>query len=253
MLTHLPVLYFSPTYGTRNALHTMAGMLSSSTTDIDLSSPAPVFPVFTSSDAVLVGAPVFGGRIPAVNVERLLRCQANGARAISVVCYGNRAYEDALLELNDTLDKAGFIVVASAALITPHSIDRSFGTGRPDEKDLKRMGYFCHDVLNKISAGKCAPPIIPGNVPYKDFTPAPVVPAPLNGCTQCGQCATVCPTQAIDHTTFLVPKPDTCIRCMRCVYECPEKARSFPQVFLDKVHEMLSSKASGRQEPEFFI
>lgn len=253
MLNHLPLVYFSPTNGTRSALRTIASMLASATSDYDLSAPSPTYPSFTAKDIVMVGAPVFGGRIPTTSVERILQCQGNGALAISVVCYGNRAYEDALLELNHTLAKAEFTVIASAAIITPHSIDRSFGTGRPDEADNKRMAYFCHDILNKVATGKHTSPIVPGNVPYKDYTPAPVVPTPLNNCTQCGHCANTCPTQSIDPTNFLVPQPETCIRCMRCVYDCPESARSFPQAFLNKVHEMLSSKASTRQEPEFFI
>ena len=144
MLTQLPLIYFSPTKGTRNAIRTMASMIATSTTAVDLSSPAPTFPSFSATDTVLVGAPVFGGRIPTTNAERLLQCQGNGALAISVVCYGNRAYEDALLELNNTLTKAGFTVIASAALITSHSMDRTFGAGRPDEADNKRMAYFCH-------------------------------------------------------------------------------------------------------------
>ena len=253
MLTQLPLIFFSPTKGTRNAIRTMASMIATSTTDVDLSSPSPTFPSFSATDTVLVGAPVFGGRIPTTNAERLLQCQGNGALAISVVCYGNRAYEDALLELNNTLTKAGFTVIASAALITSHSMDRSFGVGRPDEGDNKRMAYFCHDVLNKITTGKHSTPVVPGNIPYKEYIPAPVVPTPLNNCTQCGHCASVCPTQAIDYSNFLVPQPENCIRCVRCIDDCPENARSFPQAFLNKVHEMLSSKASTRQEPEFFI
>ena len=253
MLPHISLLYFSPTHGTRSAVRTMTSMLASNSTEYDLSDPAPTFPHFTAEDIVLVGAPVFGGRIPTVNATRLAQCQGNGALAISVVCYGNRAYEDALRELNDSLDTAGFKVIGSAALITPHSIDRSFGNGRPDEGDNNRLMHFCHDLNNKIATGNHSRPIVPGNVPYKEYSAAPVVPAPLHNCILCAHCAEVCPTQAIDYTTCLVPQPDLCIRCMRCVYECPETARNFPQAFLSKIHEMLSAKASQRQEPQFFI
>lgn len=253
MLDNLPLIFFSPTNGTRDALRAIAAMLSTTTTETDLGAPDPRYTSLAAADCVLVGAPVFGGRIPTTMAERLMRCKGNGALAISVVCYGNRAYEDALLELNTTLGKAGFTVIASAAVITPHSIDRSFGTNRPDGADARKLAFFCHDVLNKLADGNHVVPIVPGSMPYKEYTPAPVVPMPMKNCTLCAHCANVCPTQAIDSESCLVTRPDRCIRCMRCVYDCPENARSFPRAFLAKVRDMLSVKASKRQEPEFFI
>ena len=54
-----------------------------------------------------------------------------GARAVLMCVYGNRAYEDTLVELADTAEKAGFHVIAAVAAIAEHSVVRRFAAGRP--------------------------------------------------------------------------------------------------------------------------
>ena len=56
--------------------------------------------------------------------------------AITLVTYGNRAYEDALLELNDVVLARGAIPVASAAVVTPHSMVPSVAANSPTEVDF---------------------------------------------------------------------------------------------------------------------
>jgi len=44
-------------------------------------------------------------------------------------------------------------------------------------------------------------------------------------CTQCGECATVCPAQAISYQNgAYVIDPDECIKCGACVENCPSGA-----------------------------
>ena len=57
---------------------------------------------------LLVVMPVYGGRLPAIAVQRLREIRGNDSPAIAVVVYGNRAYDDALLELRDVLTANGF-------------------------------------------------------------------------------------------------------------------------------------------------
>ena len=58
--------------------------------------------------------------------------KGNQARAVLVCVYGNRAYEDTLIELKDVADKAGFVPAAAVATIAEHSIMHKFAAGRPD-------------------------------------------------------------------------------------------------------------------------
>ncbi len=45
--------------------------------------------------------------------------QGNGALAVPVVCYGNRNYDDALMELRNTLEAGGFHTVAGRGILLP--------------------------------------------------------------------------------------------------------------------------------------
>ena len=63
--------------------------------------------------------------------------------AVAVVVYGNRDYDDALLELRDWCVAHGFVPVAGAAFIGEHSYsrpDRPIAGGRPDNPDLHKPG-----------------------------------------------------------------------------------------------------------------
>ena len=82
---------------------------------------------------------MYGGRLPADAVKRLSNLKGHNTPAVIVVVYGNREYEDALLELNDLAIEAGFKPVAAGAFIGEHSYsnkDSPIAHGRPDEKDI---------------------------------------------------------------------------------------------------------------------
>ncbi|NIT57570.1 MAG: ferredoxin, partial [Aliifodinibius sp.] len=71
--------------------------------------------------------------------EWLDAIKADKTPVVCVVVYGNRGYEDALLELKNTMTKSGGIPVACAAYIGEHSYSSSetpIARARPDTKDL---------------------------------------------------------------------------------------------------------------------
>ena len=45
----------------------------------------------------MIAMPVFGGRIPAVAAEKLGELKGSGKKAVTLVVYGNRAYEEQML------------------------------------------------------------------------------------------------------------------------------------------------------------
>lgn len=74
---------------------------------------------------------------------------------MAVVVYGNRDYEDALLELHDILSENGFVVVAAGAFVARHSIFPDVAAGRPDRDDLDRMAEFAERVRSVWPLVRC--------------------------------------------------------------------------------------------------
>lgn len=244
---------FSPTGTTGKVARAVAEGIGYPNETIDLS--APLEAVSPSEDTLLLAAvPVYGGRAPAVALERLSQIQGRGQNAVAVVVYGNREFEDALLELKNTLEGIGFRVPAAAAFIAEHSIVRSVAAGRPDEDDLKAARQFGADAARKLSADGCPPAVqVPGNFPYREFKGLPAHPKAGKSCVRCGKCAQLCPVNAIPAEHPETTEEEKCITCMRCTVVCPQGARTLPAPVLLASKTMLSVKASGYKKPQTFL
>ena len=141
--------------------------------------------------------------MPAVAIQRLAAVHGNGAPAILMVVYGNRAFEDTMAELEDTARQAGFKIAAGVAAVAEHSIVREFAAGRPDAQDQAQLSdfqlsAFAARIKEKLASGNTAEPSIPGSRPYKKAGGSGMVPKPTKDCDSCGLCAQSCPVQAID-------------------------------------------------------
>ena len=112
-------ILFSPTGGTKKAAAPFAEVFGREVSTIDLTDASMDFSRISldKEDICIVAVPSFGGRVPAIAAERLERIRANGAMAILVVVYGNRAYDDTLLELKTCLKRAGFRCAAAVAAV----------------------------------------------------------------------------------------------------------------------------------------
>lgn len=167
--------YFSPTGGTKKAALALTSALADTDgfTEIDLSLPALAQYTFAADDIIVVAVPVFGGRVPAFALQQLTALHGQNTSAIAVAAYGNRAYEDALLELSDSLTSQSFRVIAAAAVLSEHSMLRSIAAGRPDADDLAQLTDFAKKISAKPLTEAPALTNIPGNRPYKDWQPMP--------------------------------------------------------------------------------
>ena len=96
---------------------------------------------FSENDFVVFGVPVYNGRIPKVAVQRLNNIRGKQTPCIVTVTYGNRNYDDALLELADLAKANGFVVQAAAALIGQHTFGE-IQVGRPNASDVKENQQF---------------------------------------------------------------------------------------------------------------
>ena len=198
---------------------------------------------------VLIGMPSYGGRVPQVAIERLKQISGNGARCLLVCVYGNRAYEDTLVEMEDAAKECGFRVVAAVAAIAEHSIAQQYAENRPDASDKKQLEEFADRVAAKMEIVSS----IPGNRPYKKVGGGPgMAPSAGEACVRCGACVRGCPVQAIDKES-LAADPEKCISCMRCVKVCPKKTRNIASERLAAISAALGKVCSDRKENEFFL
>lgn len=248
-------IYFSPTGGTKKVSNILTGQFGDEVIEVDLTLNQTEFHhvKIKQDDIAVISVPSYGGRVPDVAVKRLMTLQGNGARAIIVCVYGNRAYEDTLVELRDTVQKIGFQVIAAVSAIAEHSIARQFATGRPDKQDTQQLVKFAEEIKTKISSENIEEPDIPGHRPYKKASGAGLVPKPSKECLNCGVCAKECPVQAIDMNHPKKVNGDLCISCMRCISVCPNGARKVNSVALSAVGIALKKVCSDRKDCELFI
>ena len=134
--------------------------------------------ILTSGETVVLGAPVYAGRVAPEAVRRLKRIQvAAGASipAVITVTYGNRDYEDALVEFYDLALSLGLTPFAAGAFIGEHSYSTPampIAEGRPDSMDLADASIFGGECARKLeSPGAFAPFHIKGRPPLRPHIP----------------------------------------------------------------------------------
>ncbi len=262
---NIRLVYFSPTHTSQKIVQGIAnGMMPVEVTHCDLTLPDPerANQVFSEDDFVIFGMPVYGGRIPAEAVARLKKIHGKNTLAAIVVVYGNRAYEDALLELKTIVTAAGFTPIAAGAFIGEHSFSNSefpIGAGRPDEADITEAEAFGQRIVAKLNRLEDADRIdaveVPGNFPYKDGIPPSDAATTTNdaACTMCESCGFVCPTGAIGYTDRVITDNEKCILCCACVRSCPSEARALTHPPMLKITTWLFDNFKEPRKPETFI
>ncbi|MEA5003497.1 MAG: 4Fe-4S binding protein [Christensenella sp.] len=224
----ITAIYFSPTGGTKQYVQKIAGALGETYASLDLSDRETRLRehTFSKDDLVVIGVPVYYGRVVQIDNGLLKRLHGDGTRAILVAVYGNRAFDDALLELSDLCAKQDFVTAAAFTGIAQHTFSEKIATGRPNADDLLEAERFAQACKDKLSAGgDVRGPVLPGNHPYRPYGSVPFAPRGDNSCTSCGVCAKICPAGAIDPTELKKTDTKKCIRCFACIKVCPVGVR----------------------------
>ena len=247
-------ILFSPTGGTRRVSENLCKGIDkeSIVTDLCVKAADIKMPDIHKDDLAVIAMPVFAGRVPALAVERLQKVNANGAKCVVVAVFGNRAYDDALLEMLDVATGMGFRVIAAVGAVAEHSIIRKYGKGRPDADDELTLRQFGGEIKSKAEGDDCTLPQVPGNRPYKK---AGKVPSPKgrHGCNRCGVCAKQCPVDAIPVSNPKTVDTTRCISCMKCVSVCPIGARGIGAVMNFLATQGLKKVCATRKENELYI
>ena len=253
------LVYFSATGTTRKIIETIGSVLPGrkNAHNLLLKPIKDDFPI-TADRLTVAAMPVYNGRLPDYCTQSLIHLKGNDTPAIAVVVYGNREYDDALLELKTILEKNGFFVVGAAAFVARHSIFPQVATDRPDTNDLALVRDFtrkCTEKLDSLSAPEEFVPFeVKGNFPYKEAKPVPMKPSSGEDCNLCGPCAQICPVGAISVTeTETRTDEGLCISCGACINACPSESRQYRGADYEKFKGKFIERFSRRKEPELFF
>lgn len=247
---------FSPSGTTKTITERIAGAFSGARENYSLLHFSGKKLQLSRKDVLVVGFPVFSGRLPSPAKELLEHISGEGTPAVAVVVYGNREYEDALLELKDLLEQKGFLTIGAGAFIARHSIFPQVAKDRPDQEDWTKIGQFAGQCAQKITDSEDQPlssVSVKGNTPYREIAPVPLKPSGNKNCTACGACAAICPVHAISAESPRKTDHALCISCTACIEVCPRKARGFRGPAYPIAAKMFEKKCSARKEPETFI
>ncbi len=260
-INKVKLVSFSPTGTGKKTINEIAKGMGYDTDTIDLTPPDADLKSYKlgKDELAIIAAPVYGGRVPQTAIDRLKIVKGDNTPAVLVAIYGNRAYEDALLELHNTVKELGFKTIAGAAFIGQHSFDTEetpIATGRPDAEDLKKAHGFGATVLEKIKGMDEVHEIdVPGNYPYRERgSSGPRSPETDEAtCDLCGMCASVCPTGCVEVSDVVETQKDLCIACTACVQSCPIGARHWEHEGILGAAKWLSTEYGDRKEPEIFL
>lgn len=264
-ITDLNIISFSPTHSTSQIVKTISDSLSyKNIHKLDLTKASSKEANITchKNSLTIIAVPVYGGRVPLDAVNRLSKIKGNNSAVAIIAVYGNRAYEDCLLELKDIATECKFNTIAAATFITQHTFsseENPIGKNRPDKNDITKIKEFSKLLSKKVTNINDLESLneikIPGNFPYrergKNLLIAPRTDESI--CTKCKACELACPVNAITVGETVITDNSLCILCNACVKVCDPKARIFDDPIIKNLAIRLSNNCKERKEPEFFF
>lgn len=252
------LIYFSATDTTKSTLESIADELSiEPITTYNITKGQDKEVTFSENEITIFGMPVYAGRIPQLCINNLNKFKGNKTPTIVVCVYGNRDYDDALLELRDIVAANGFQIIAAGAFIGQHSIFPSTGNGRPDEidrNDAMTFGQATIRLLQNISdISQISKIEVKGNYPYKEIKSIPLKPKGNRKCDKCGKCVRNCPTHAIELDNPRKTNKELCISCAHCIHICPQDARHFGGIIYKLAANKFNKAYTERKKSEQYF
>ncbi|MBK5199995.1 MAG: EAL domain-containing protein [Spirochaetaceae bacterium] len=201
-------------------------------------------------EMVIISFPTYAGRMPVTFSEYLKdHIELKNTKVVLLATYGNREFEDSLLEAKDIVTSKGGHVIGALAVVAQHSQDGNIATNRPNKEDFKIIDDFARIVINRYPSGDFVPNI-PGNRPYRigivNSSPK-FMPIIDEKCNECNACVTICPTSAMRYNN-----PEICIHCCACINICPNKAISMKDPRFDKIVDFLEKTCLEPKITQYF-
>ena len=260
LINKVKLVYYSPTGTSEKTVRAIQKGLDLPYDIIDLTLPDSEMKQYQLklTDLAVIAVPVYSGRVAPTAARRLNKLKGENTPSVLVAVYGNREFEDSLVELKDITESNGFKPVAAAAFIGEHSFDAPetpIATGRPDSDDIKKAIWFGEQIKNKLTQSEPSLPEIPGNHPYREGGKIGGISPETNPetCILCGMCARVCPTGCVSVSDIVETEKDECTACAACVKNCPTGARHWEHEGILKAAKWLSTEHGVRKEPECFL
>lgn len=255
----IAIVYFSAT----NVTHTYAGVMREAllahgcevklfnvTAYASRQEPLPI----DDFDGFIFGFPVFRDFAPTVINEWLPTIDGQGKRCAQFFTYGARTTGYAHFHTKLLLEQAGFQVLLSAEFLGRHSYNVGgwrILPDRPNEHDFAVAGEYIALALECFS--QKAPAVFRLQKPFgynravaelreqqarakRRWMMYPIRIAEV--CSMCRACEAECPTQAFDADTGS-SNPERCIRCMHCVYICPDEVLKVDERIKDSYERFL--------------
>lgn len=264
---NVTAMYFSPNGSTKKIVRTIAKQIEPNFKAINFTQPKIRNEIynFGENDLLIIGVPVYAGRVPNVLLKFLDNIKGNNSLCVPVVVFGNRNYDDALIELKSILEKNGFCAIAGCAFIGQHAFSKVLAKDRPDSEDLAKAVDFGRQVYDKVNISN-----VYESIKVKGFTPLREYYKPRDRagkfinilkvkpktntqlCSKCLVCVKVCPMGSISEQN---PEQVTgiCIKCCACEKKCPNGAKYFDDEGYLYHKKELELEYTRRAEPEIFI
>ena len=273
-MSSVHALFFSPTGTTRRLAVCIGQVLSEELGQAliphDMTPPQMRTAAlsFGPDDIAVIGFPVYAGRLPNRLLPYRKTLQGDDTSAVPLVVFGNRNYDDALLELGLLLESQGFRCDAAAAFVGEHAFSRTLGAGRPDAADLSATRAFALQAAEKIRQkhlpagiwallGEAERPLKPYYIPRdRDGNPINILKVKPRldheKCDGCGKCVPLCPMGSIPAENVAEIR-GVCLKCGACIKGCPQDARYFDDIGYLLHKSMLEEQYVRRAEPSLFL
>ncbi|TFG17430.1 MAG: 4Fe-4S dicluster domain-containing protein [Promethearchaeota archaeon] len=219
---------------------------------------------FELYDAIIFGFPIYYWRAPRLVREWLIYKEGNNSKCSVFFTYGGVNTGIAHYNINHILNSKNFKMVISAEFLAKHTFNFAgfqFMEDRPNDEDFRIAREFAFISYRKFLEENIGPLSFDPPVKSEEeidkiektlrrATPTPFIDGDL--CTDCGLCEKVCPTDAMEIKKGKA-KRKKCIRCLRCLFSCPEHAIIMPDMSSQYKHtknslrltdEVLESKKS---------